>query len=565
MVVDNIRINFDVVTSALDNANTRLADMGRAVAGIGKGLTASLTAPIAGLATFGVAYNSTMEDLQTSFEVMLGSQEKAVKMTKDLIDMGAKTPFESSQLAEYTKTLLAFGVSEEKVLPLMGKLGDVSLGNAEKMKSLTMTMGQISAMGKLQGGDLNQLIGQGWNPLNEIMKKTGESTEKIRERMSKGKISYKEVEDALVSATSAGGQFYQGMEKGSKTFSGQLSTLKDTASAALGEFTKPIFDKLKDMIPKVSKFIGDMSAKWATLSPEIKKIIFIVAGVVAAIGPLLIIIGTLMPIISTAISIFPVLGAAIGGVALPVVAIIAVIGALVAAVIYLWKNNEEFRTKVTNIWTSIQTIATGIFNALKAFWEEWGSSIVAFFTMIWDNVKIVVDGAFGIIEGLLDIFIGIFTGNWEKVWEGAKKIVMNIWDTITGVIKKGYNFVTGIWDKLTGKKSASVEVETTNKTAVDYTPIPKYAIGTNFATGGLSLVGENGPELVNLPRGSKVFTNQKTKSMVSNLAPTTGGLQDININGTIRLETDKGSWNMSRTEVEKIVRESIINNMNRRY
>jgi len=68
---------------------------------------------------------------------------------------------------------------------------------------------------------------QGWNPLNEITKKTGETMEQVRKRMEAGKVSYKEVEQALIDVTSKGGQFYEGMAKGSQTLSGKISTLQD--------------------------------------------------------------------------------------------------------------------------------------------------------------------------------------------------------------------------------------------------------------------------------------------------------------------------------------------------
>ena len=145
-------------------------------------------------------------------------------------------------MANYTKTLLSFGYTQKNVLPIMGRIGDISLGNNAKMASMTRTMGQINSLGKLMGGDLNQLINQGWNPLNEITKKTGESMAEVRKRMSQGKVAYKEVEQALISTTSKGGQFYNGMAEGSKTLSGMISTLKDNFSMLAGELTKPIFD-----------------------------------------------------------------------------------------------------------------------------------------------------------------------------------------------------------------------------------------------------------------------------------------------------------------------------------
>jgi tape measure domain-containing protein len=300
--VDNIDIRFNVITDALDSASNKLQSIGSSISNLGNTLTNSVSKPIAGLAEFGLKYNSTMQDLQTSFKVMLGSQEKAVAMTDKLNKMGAQTPFETAQLAEYTKTMLAYGYTEQNVLPIMSRLGDVSLGNNAKMQSLTRTMGQINALGKLQGGDLNQLIGQGWNPLNEIMKKTGETTEQIRKRMSDGKVTYKEVEDALVSTTSKGGTFYNGMAEGAKTLSGQISTLKDNFSMLVGELTKPIFDKLMQIVPKVIEVVGKVQEKFKSLSPNVKTAILAFGGVIASVGPILVVVGSLIGVIGGAIA-----------------------------------------------------------------------------------------------------------------------------------------------------------------------------------------------------------------------------------------------------------------------
>jgi tape measure domain-containing protein len=224
--------------------------------------------------TDGIKYNIEMENNMASFTTMLGSADKAKKLMDQITKMAAATPFETKDLTSATTMLMSYGFTQEKVIPIMSKLGDVSLGNNEKFQSLSRTMGQINALGKLQGGDLNQLIGQGWNPLNEITKKTGETMEQVKDRMSKGKVTYKEVEDALTSVTSAGGMFYKSMDTASKTFEGTLSTLKDKFSIFLGQATKPLFNYLKDVgIPAISDLIDSFSNMGKILKDKIPPII----------------------------------------------------------------------------------------------------------------------------------------------------------------------------------------------------------------------------------------------------------------------------------------------------
>ena len=83
-------------------------------------------------------------------------------------------------------------------------LGAVALGNKEKLSSLALVFGQVSSAGRLTGQDLLQFINVGFNPLNYIAKRTGESMEELRDRMSRGAIGVEEVEQAFIDATSNG-------------------------------------------------------------------------------------------------------------------------------------------------------------------------------------------------------------------------------------------------------------------------------------------------------------------------------------------------------------------------
>lgn len=101
----------------------------------------------------------------------------------------------------------------------MKQLGDISLGNSDRFQRLSLAFAQVSAAGKLTGQDLLQMVNAGFNPLQEISKKTGQSISDLKDQMADGAISTKMVEEAMKSATEEGGRFAGGMEKASKTFS----------------------------------------------------------------------------------------------------------------------------------------------------------------------------------------------------------------------------------------------------------------------------------------------------------------------------------------------------------
>lgn len=122
----------------------------------------------------------------------------------------------------------------------MKMLGDISLGNGERLQSLSLAFGQVQASGRLMGGDLLQMVNAGFNPLEAIAKRTGETMIEVKERMSAGGVSVNEVEQAMKDATSEGGRFFNGMDKASKTFSGVMSTLRDNIGitlASIGGFS----------------------------------------------------------------------------------------------------------------------------------------------------------------------------------------------------------------------------------------------------------------------------------------------------------------------------------------
>lgn len=226
-------------TTGLETGLSRLNKM------ISVGIGALAGKQILNIAKMGIDYNAQMESYQASFETMLGNAERASRHINDLKKMAAKTPFEMEDLAKGSQTLMAFGLEADKVKPTLKMLGDISLGNRERFNGLALVMGQVKAQGRLMGQDLLQMVNQGFNPLLIISESTGKSMAELRDEMAKGKISYEDVEQAMKKATSEGGRFYNGLEKQSKTMSGQLSTLKDNVKATLGELTKPAFDTIR--------------------------------------------------------------------------------------------------------------------------------------------------------------------------------------------------------------------------------------------------------------------------------------------------------------------------------
>lgn len=231
----------------------------------------------------GVDYNATMESYLTNFKVMLGSEEAAATKLSEIRKMAASTPFSLDDLTSGTQTLLQFGIAADDTTGVLQRLGDISLGNAEKLQTLTRAYGKMSSAQKVTLENVNMMIDAGFNPLNQICDATGESMSDLYKRISDGKVSFSELEAAVEAATSQGGQFYNGMLEASQTFSGRMSTLKDNVSALTGELTSGLFAALGDLVVKLNEVVVsflDSNEKMA----QLKETIGIATAVVAAAG-----------------------------------------------------------------------------------------------------------------------------------------------------------------------------------------------------------------------------------------------------------------------------------------
>lgn len=201
----------------------------------------------------GVEYNATMQSYLTNFKVMLGSEEQAAEKLAEIRKMAASTPFSLDDLTNGTQTLLQFGIAADDTTGVLQQLGDISLGNADKLQTLVRAYGKMSSAQKVTLENVNMMIDAGFNPLNQICTATGESMADLYKRISDGKVSFAELESAVASATSQGGQFYNGMLEASQTFSGRMSTLKDNVSALTGELTGGLFEALGELVVKVNE------------------------------------------------------------------------------------------------------------------------------------------------------------------------------------------------------------------------------------------------------------------------------------------------------------------------
>ena len=343
----------------------------------------------------GVDYNASMESYLTNFKVMLGNEELAAAKLSELRKMAASTPFALSDLTEGTQTLLQFGVAADDTTGVLKQLGDISLGNADKLQTLVRAYGKMSSAQKVTLENVNMMIDAGFNPLNQICDATGESMSDLYKRISDGRVSFEELQYAVKAATSEGGQFYNGMLEASQTFSGRMSTLKDNVAALTGELTSGLFAALGDLVVKLNEVVTsflDSDEKMA----QFKDTIGIATSVVAAAGAAFLAykgyvalataaevahtVATTAMTAANAAAEAGATGLALAQAALnavisanPVALLVSALAALATGLVTAYKTSETFRNTVNSAFSTVKNIAQSAIGTVV----DWINDLVA--------------------------------------------------------------------------------------------------------------------------------------------------------------------------------------------
>lgn len=206
-----------------------------------------------------IGTNKDYEQALTSFEVILGSADKADKLMNDLEKFASVTPFNTEDVQKASTMLLGYGVEAENLLDIMGRLGDLSQGSAEKLDRVSLAYGQMLAKGKVTGEEMRQLIEAQVPLLQGLADYLGKSTAEVQDMVSKGAVGINDLNGAIVKMTSEGGKFFNMMEKQSETMSGKLATLEDNISIIGRNIGEETFQALKGELEEVISALDRMS------------------------------------------------------------------------------------------------------------------------------------------------------------------------------------------------------------------------------------------------------------------------------------------------------------------
>lgn len=250
-------------------------------------------------------------------------------------------------------------------------------------------------------------------------------------------------------------------------------------NSAFEELGLKIYDALESKLRAGVQFITNgviPAIEW--LGGHIPEVTIAVSGLGAVIAAMN--WGTISSKITMVKGALVKLAAALGGVSLPAIAIIAVITAVALAFTNLWKNNEEFRNKITAIWDGIKAkfdeFGQGIvdrLNALgfefdditevmKAVWDGFCEVLAPIFEGVFQQISNILSEALDILTGLFDIFAGIFTGDWDMVWQGVQEVFGAVWDFVVATFENWISTFTSLADTVLGWFGTDWETVWTN-------------------------------------------------------------------------------------------------------
>jgi tape measure domain-containing protein len=271
-VVANVAINVDSrnAVSKLREVQAQAGATEKAFNGVAAAV-GKLAVAFGALQAFKFVFAKTAElESQTrSLEVLTGSAEKAGQIIKELQQLGAVTPFTSTELIDSAKRLQAFGIQADKVVETTKRLADVSGATGAELQGLVTAYGQVQAKGRLQGEELLQFQERGIALQEELRKMYGLSGEEFQKALSKGRIGAEAVEVAVIRLTNAGGKYANGAIAQSDTLAGKWSTLTDGVemlAKTIGETLKPALKETLDFATMVVDKINQ-----ALAGPDYKK------------------------------------------------------------------------------------------------------------------------------------------------------------------------------------------------------------------------------------------------------------------------------------------------------
>jgi hypothetical protein len=486
--------------------------IGGAIAGLG------ITAGVLAVGKSIVSMGANMEMTRVSFETFLGSAEKGNAVISKLNEFANVTPFDNEQVISAGRSLLAFGVQSEALIPTLTSIGDISSAVGKDFNELTTIYGKAKTAGVLMSNDINQLLEAGIPIIDEFATILKKNPEDIKKMASESKISFATLQKAFVNLTKEGGKFGGLMDKQSKTLSGVWSSLVGSMQLYGSQIGESIAPFLKDAIDSVGGFVNWIKTNLSQLGN---------------------VFAPLMSFFNPLINVFNDLSARISQMTEGTSLLESTFTAIGNILAFLEPAFKVVGSAIGSVFTKIFDLGVAIFEFVKK--TEWAQNllkgilagIVGIFTATVVTIK-------NMLTGIGDILIGIFTMDAGKIASGMKSLAFA---SVRGVAE-------GVQ---AGKKTFDTKTK-------------DFGFGSGVADGGKPK--EKGKTLADFIAPDRVANgdNKKKKSSSSSVDGVSGGRPtNIVINITKLIESftvSSTNMKMTESEIRSLVSRALIGSVN---
>ncbi len=417
------------------------------------------------LTTIMNAYKLESEDVSRVSDVLIQTQNEGKTTVGEL----------SAAMGKIIPTAKANSVELEQVAAGYAILTSNGIKSAEATTYMNSMFNELGKTGSKTDDTLKELTGKGFKGLVEEGRSVGDILALLDEDAKKNNMSLGDMFGSAEAAKAA----LTLLGDGADEFNDKVVKMQNSTGATEEAFEKLqtpteeariAFNKLKNVaielgnvllpiVEMIAEKISDLSEYLLSLDENTLQMIVMIAGIVAAIGPALIVIGKMAtglgaitnligPLVSgmgAAMGATGGLSAVIGALTGPIGLVVAAVAGLIAIVVTMWNTNEEFRDNVKELWEQIKeifslalTFITGFIEKelerIREFWNENSEQLKAIAQATWDLITGLIEAALSIISGILDVFIGLLTGDWERMGEGLSKIWEGIWSGIGAIL-----------------------------------------------------------------------------------------------------------------------------------
>lgn len=515
----------EVKITASDQASGVLKSIGDSVTGIGKKLTAGVTLPLTVLGGIAVNAASDLDESMNKVAVVFGeaggeirefakgaaenlgiTQQEALEAAGTFGNLFTAMEIgvdESSEMSQGILTLAADLASFNNIDPTVAleKLRAGLVGEVEPLRTLGVNLSAATVEAKAMEMGLVPLeknivaiteaelaVKKAQEEFNEAMKEHGAGSDEVVAASVKHAKAFEKLEKAqrgtageLTAAAKSQAAYALIMEQ-TTTAQGDFERTSDGLANSMRIVKAQVMDLaaqfgtfLLPFVQQAVDFFRDLMKRLQALTPEQQKMILMAAGIAAALGPVLIIVGTL---ISTIGAIIPVIGAVVGVLSGPLLLVIGLVIGAIALLVAAWRNNwfgireivanaierikaliqtgldfirafwaqhgEQIMAVVNQFVEFIKANVAAFLELLKQWWDEHGESVVFIVTTLWEGLKTVFSAAFDFLKTVVSVALAALMAFWDNHGAAIMEIASNTWETIKETIKSILSIIGSI-------------------------------------------------------------------------------------------------------------------------